>query len=1301
MNRCPALGQIRTLARGFLAATLLVGSPALILAQDYPTTILSQQPVGYWRLEETTQPIPDNFTAANLGSLGSGESGTYTSDVVRGLPSAFPGGVTSSGFSNPGLSVTYLGPVVDIPSSADLNPSGPFSVEFWAEPSASFAPLLSPVCSLDTTGGGRQGFLFYGGTDGAHGTIWEFRVGDTGGYKGTVYGPSLVPAAWAHIVGVYDGSSIVLYVNGVATAPVTVPSFSPNLINPLRIGATTIPNREWDGGVQEVAVYQTALTAAQVSAHFNTAQTNGANYATAILKDQPIGYWRLNEAPNVHPVATNQGTLGAAGNGNYTFGAVPGQAGPSHTMFPGFPAGNSAVTLNGTNGYVSLPGLNLNTNEITISAWVYSNGTQSTNAGIVFTYTPDSIAGLKLDISDANGLAYDWSGIPAAANFKSGLVIPDSQWAYVALTVTPSVATLTIQDGTGFNSAPNYDATHNLQPFSGEWRIGNDAAYPGDVFNGLIDEVAIFNRALSQGELFTQYSSAIGNQAPQIFSGATGPANDVSIGDPFTVTADGGGTPPLSFQWKVGGKSIAGATSPSYTLAASTLANTGDYTLTVSNRFGSVDSPAVHVNVVTLSAPAITTPPVGRTIYPGGSYTLSVAATGGRLSYQWANGSVLLPGATNSTLTFSPLSVTNSGSYTVTVKNSLGTVTSDPAVLTVLAPAPGSFESVIVGDQPEAWWRLNDPVGATLLADSLGRHDGQYTGTGITLAEPGVGHEPGAASVSFDGSGGYGTIPFSAVLNPKTTFTLEGWAKPNLPGVELTPFSSFSISGNSGRGYGFLKTAGDSWWGITGNNDQYSYYYADLGAIRPNQWAHLVLVSDGSGITFYRDGKYVGGPYGNYVQNQTAPFIIGGRNNDGDVHQFWSGNVAEVAFYRSALTADQILAHYQAALYGNGSAPQFITQPTSATVVVGKTNVFSASVGGSTPLYLQWLKGTTVLDGETNATLTIQPVSFGSAGAYSLVASNAVGVVTSSIANLTVVSVPVYADITDQLVLHLPFDQDASDTSGRTNNGTFVGSPTLVPGIIGTQALHYNTDTTNQVYNYVTLGTPTDLQFSSNINFSVSLWVRLPKGSLSGDLPFLANANNSYGNPGFVFAPSYKLGGWSWSLGNANIYGPDNSINDGKWHHLVFTFDRAAYGTTYLDGVQVDSRLDIGGGDLNTGNSVSIGQDPTGTYGESGSADLDDLGVWQRVLTPFEVWTINHVGAAYGVSFDSTAIPPNASVAISLSSNVDGTTSLHWAVGKLQSAAHVTGPWRDVSGGGTSPYVVSPSGSGLFYRVSF
>jgi hypothetical protein len=47
----------------FLAAAV---SPALA---DYSSTVLSQGPVGYWRMSETAQPVPNPLTTTNHGSL--------------------------------------------------------------------------------------------------------------------------------------------------------------------------------------------------------------------------------------------------------------------------------------------------------------------------------------------------------------------------------------------------------------------------------------------------------------------------------------------------------------------------------------------------------------------------------------------------------------------------------------------------------------------------------------------------------------------------------------------------------------------------------------------------------------------------------------------------------------------------------------------------------------------------------------------------------------------------------------------------------------------------------------------------------------------------------------------------------------------------------------------------------------------------------------------------------------------------------------------------------------------------------
>jgi hypothetical protein len=231
---------------------------------------------------------------------------------------------------------------------------------------------------------------------------------------------------------------------------------------------------------------------------------------------------------------------------------------------------------------------------------------------------------------------------------------------------------------------------------------------------------------------------------------------------------------------------------------------------------------------------------------------------------------------------------------------------------------------------------------------------------------------------------------------------------------------------------------------------------------------------------------------------------------------------------------------------------------------------------------------------------------------------------------------------------------------------------------------------------YVTLGTPPDLQFGTNADFSVSYWVRF-NGS-PGDLPFLCNAVNAFTNPGFTFAPSYQAGGWSWCLGDFNstsyigIYGPDDTINDGSWHHLVHTFDRAGSGLTYLDGSWTDSRSAVAAGDLSTTDPVTIGQDPTGSYPEPGEADIDDVGVWRRVLTPFEVYSIYTV-AQEGTSFDTYG-------PVSLVATSDGgIVQLVWQAGTLLGADNPTGPWTAVAGASAPYYRVPSGGAQKFYRV--
>ena len=124
-------------------AMILAMSAALPARADYQSTVLSQGPAGYWRLNETTQPAVVT-TTANKGSLGATADGTYNNDPTRGLTGPFAGSV-AVGFDGSSQSITT-------PYNAQLNTTA-FSVELWANPAESPIPrqcglrrVVGPPC---------------------------------------------------------------------------------------------------------------------------------------------------------------------------------------------------------------------------------------------------------------------------------------------------------------------------------------------------------------------------------------------------------------------------------------------------------------------------------------------------------------------------------------------------------------------------------------------------------------------------------------------------------------------------------------------------------------------------------------------------------------------------------------------------------------------------------------------------------------------------------------------------------------------------------------------------------------------------------------------------------------------------------------------------------------------------------------------------------------------------------------------------------------------------------------------------
>lgn len=171
----------------------------------------------------------------------------------------------------------------------------------------------------------------------------------------------------------------------------------------------------------------------------------------------------------------------------------------------------------------------------------------------------------------------------------------------------------------------------------------------------------------------------------------------VFVGQNATFTVTASGSAPFTYQWFYNNDTVlTNATNASLTITNAQLADTGGYSVVVSNANGSASSSTANLTVSVPTAPSITTQPQSQTVLPGQTAVLTVTAAGSPpLSYQWFfNTNTLLPNATSATLTLNNVQVANAGAYSVVVSNFVSTITSSNAVLSVNTnPVPPSFTS--------------------------------------------------------------------------------------------------------------------------------------------------------------------------------------------------------------------------------------------------------------------------------------------------------------------------------------------------------------------------------------------------------------------------------------------------------------------------------------------------------------------------------------------------------------------------------------------------------------------------------
>jgi hypothetical protein len=480
------------------------------------------------------------------------------------------------------------------------------------------------------------------------------------------------------------------------------------------------------------------------------------------------------------------------------------------------------------------------------------------------------------------------------------------------------------------------------------------------------------------------YSVVVSNQAGMVTSTdaplvvidpiitAQPSSTTANLGAPASFMVGAYGTSP-AYQWRHGGSPIANATSATYSLAHATDADAGAYDVVVTNAYGAVTS-APPVTLTVIDPAIIVTSPTSLTLNAGQTATFTVSASGtAPLAYQWyKNGTIRLgntgniSGADTATLTISDVQDADVGNYTVVVTNVAAVATSSAATLTVIDPpllttSPASltrnagqsavFTASASGSAAAVVWTLNgNPVAGPVTSSTGSGLSGSTTST-LTVVTASDATAGSYVATFSNAAGTAATVPaILTVIDPPVLVS-----------------SPASLTRNAGQAAVFTASASGSAatvvWTFGGN---------PVGG--------GVTSSSGSGVAGLTTSTLTV-----TASDATAGSYVATFNNV-------AGTAATVPAILTVI-----------------DSPVIVAGPVSRTNSATTTATFSVTVTGTSPTY-QWFLNTTNLlvnsgkiAGATTASLSISDVLGADRGEYSVVVSNAAGVVTSTNALLAVI----------------------------------------------------------------------------------------------------------------------------------------------------------------------------------------------------------------------------------------------------------------------------------------------------------
>ncbi len=854
-------------------------------------------------------------TAGLVAAYGFNEgTGTTAGDISgNGNNGTIDGATwTTSGKYGGALVFNGTSALVTITDSASLDLTTGMTIEAWMNPS-----VMSNIWE-DVIYKGNDNYFLEGTSDNGGVPVMG---GTFGSSDAGLNGTGALPAnTWTHLAATYDGTTMRLYVNGVQVASRAQTGAIATSTNPLQIGGDSLYGQFFKGTIDEVRIYNVALTMAQIQTDMNTpvppdmqppsapanlvATAMGGtqvelNWTAATDNLGVTGYLLERQDPGNTGFAqiavlagTNYFDTGLVGPTNYSYRVRATDAAgnlsayspvASVTTLPyavasdNFNRPNGPLGANWSKPIVSTNNLVVANDQVGVdvenshnyafwSANSFSNDQYS-------QITLSSIGAWTGVILRGDG-ALDpvWTNPPSGSQFYIGFVFaPNDYRIYHFINNGYYSEAVGSTETWQTNDVLRLEVSGSVEPLVTMYRNGKPVlvwlvADAADVKNGGSPGIGIYSPA---GEHLAADNWEGGNLRPDT-NAPTAPAGLVATGvSPSQINL-------------------------SWTSSTDNIAVVG-YQIERSQGAGSTNFFLLDLAI-------------------GTNYTDANLTT--RYVMYTTNSSLLLPGTTYN--------------YRVWAMDAAGNLSGYPGVVTASTPSvpTGSVTAV-------AAYGFNEGAG-TMVADASGNGN-NGTISGATWTHSG---KYGSALV-FNGTNALVTVSNSTTLQLNAAMTLEAWV--NLTTVG-SAFRDVIYKGNDNY---FLEAASPSGGepgggGTLGSSDAILYGTAALAV---NTWSYVAVTYDGGTLRLYVNGTEVASrTQPGAIATSTNALQIGGDNL---YSQFFKGMIDEVRIYNRALSAAEIQTDMNTPV---GAPPFQITSilkqgndiQITWTTVGGKTNVLQA-----------------------------------------------------------------------------------------------------------------------------------------------------------------------------------------------------------------------------------------------------------------------------------------------------------------------------------------------------------------------